>query len=255
MYSSYTCIQSEPLLSTPAAQMMHSISKRYRETDKRPRETADKRPRESDKRLRETDNEVLNATKKRRIDAGKFNIEPDDERSIRLEVLFDVTKTRTTNKEIPDQNENLVSFSNCSRQHKYPELSHTNRSTVELSSIGLKSEMKPVTIKVDSFKNDYDVPESKPIKSSPVDEKFNFDCSMGDTMDLIESKDVKPSVVVKHESDINDSVCAYDVPFIPHAGQLLWVRYGRYPYWPAIVDQYDAAKDKRKGTCSTYRDH
>lgn len=232
--------------------MMQSISKRYRETDKRPRETADKRLRESEKRLRETDNEVLNATKKRRMDAVKFNIEPDDERSFCLEVLFDVTKTRPTDKEIPDQNENLVSFSNCSRQHKCPELSNTDRSTVELSSIGLKTEMKPVTIKVDSFKNDYDVPESKPIKSSPVDEKFNFDCSMDDTTDLIESKDVKPSVVVKHESDISDSVCAYDdIPFIPHAGQLLWVRYGSYPYWPAIVDQYEAATDKRKGICST----
>lgn len=44
------------------------------------------------------------------------------------------------------------------------------------------------------------------------------------------------------------SVDPTDTPSTPYTGQLVWARFLKFPYWPAIVLSSDATQDESKDT-------
>lgn len=256
-------INTRHLIVTPASKLIFNISKRSRE---------------------ECDS--LYNTKRRRLEAGTFQIEPIDEvDDLCLKELFctdTYMRHHTVNMKLPDQNENLLSAPDELSEYKKRVCG-----VVKTNSIDFKSNTESsVTTNVNTLKDCKNVELKLQRISSPIDVKFdttNNSTKLHDSKaatlngiqiqyaktkvevldldrshsklwkDPIDIKDVKPAVVVKKESDIDIEIKvdrSYEPPSTTYPGQLLWAHYQKYPYWPAIVcvPDVDAPKGKSKRT-------
>ncbi|KAJ6638628.1 putative histone-lysine N-methyltransferase Mes-4 [Pseudolycoriella hygida] len=220
----YTRIQSNHLIDTPAGTMLGKISKRSREM-----------------------NEKFISPKRRKIEAHSFNVESDDEsdHQISLGKLFDVDTTMSipSVKKLPDQNENSLSCLDDMKEYKALNLLNERSKNIELSSMTVHSNSNSVTPKVNVNIEIFKIPDIKFKVPSPVDVKYDFQYPKK-TEEIVE--DVKPPpVVVKCETakEKSDSDCLSGQSLSIYVGQVLYARYLKFSYWPAIVYQYDEADD------------
>ncbi|XP_037025703.1 probable histone-lysine N-methyltransferase Mes-4 isoform X2 [Bradysia coprophila] len=247
-------ISYRQLIVTPASRLIFNISKRSREV---------------------VGDSVYSNPKRRRLEAGTFQIEPiDDVNELCLKKLFCTDaymRHHNVNIKFPDQNENLLTVPDDLSEYKKRMFA-----AVQSNLIDFKSKSEAVTANMNMLSECKNVELKLQRIMSPIDVKFDTKSSTNQqdnepsTMDGIETQyaatkeemfdrrstlwkdpvdpmEVKPVLVVKKESDIDEIEVdrSYEPPSTIYTGQLLWARYQKYPYWPAIV--CTPATDTSKG--------
>ncbi|KAG4075690.1 hypothetical protein HA402_003515 [Bradysia odoriphaga] len=212
----------------------------------------------------EAGDSVYNNPKRRRLEAGTFQIEPvDDLNELCLKKLFCTDafmRHHNVSIKFPDQNENLLTVPDESSEYKkrmFPAVqsnlvNFNSKSEAVTANMNMLSECKNVELKLQRIMSPidekFDTKSSTKLQDNEPSTMYGIEMQYAATKeevfdrrstlwkDPVDLEEVKPVLAVKTESDVETEVDrSYESPSTIYTGQLLWARYQKYPYWPAIV--------------------